>query len=157
MNWSHFPEECLWYLVPMSILHVAIFCVGYSILVTLAKLRRQRENLGRRVANFGLFLVLFLFVSSGVNGLWSCLIYGRLYRSLDYVFDFIPFWPICWRRVDTPWGDGHGELFTSLSQLNFVWLLFAVGTWAATIVIYRNTSRHLPPRIYKSVAEEEFQ
>ena len=63
----------------------------------------------------------------------SCLIWDRLYDSTDYVFDFMPFWPITRGVVDSPWGDERGRLLgVSLFQLLLVWLLFAAGTWGAT-------------------------
>jgi hypothetical protein len=133
--WSGYPEECLWYFVPMSIVHVGVFLIG---VVTLAIVRRhKRDSLLQRIGAFGMFIILFLIVGSLFNGLWSCLVYNRLYHSTDYIFDFIPFWPITWVRVDTPWGDGHGRLFVSLFELRLVWLLFAISTWGLTIFLYR--------------------
>jgi hypothetical protein len=141
--WAEFPAECLWYLVPMSVLHLAVFAVGCLTAVMVS--RGRPGKLRRRIGRFALFIGLLLIVGSLFNGLWSCLVYNRLYHSTDHIFDFIPFWPISWIAVDTPWGDGHGQLFTPLFVLNFVWLVFAVGTWAVTAFLYQILRRRLPP------------
>ena len=113
------------YFALMGVLHLAMFAVGCLILGALAI--RQRGTFLRRVGRLGLFLGLLLIVGSIFNGLWSCLIWGRLYFSTDYVFDFSPFWPITQKVIDAPFGDMRGELFgVSLFQLQLVWLLFAV-------------------------------
>jgi len=141
--WSDFPAECLWYLVPMSMLHLALFAVGCVVAVMVSW--RPPGTLRPRIGRFALFLGLLLVVGSLFNGLWSSLVFNRLYHSTDYIFDFVPFWPISSIAVDTPWGDGHGQLFISLFRLKFVWLLFAVGTWAVTIFLYQIIRRRLPP------------
>src|ERR1022692_2906748 len=123
--WSEFPTECLWYLMPMSVLHLVVFVVGFCVLLLLP--RRPRSTLKSRVGRFGLFLLLFLLVGSFFNGLWSCSVWDRLYDSTDYVFDFIPFWPITQSVIDAPWGDEHGRLLgVSLFQLQLVWFAFAM-------------------------------
>lgn len=134
--WSEFPAECLLYFALMGLVHLAIFVIGCLVLAALAI--RQRGTFLRRVRRFGLFIGLLLVVGSISNGLWSCLIWGRLYFSTDYVFDFSPFWPITQGLIDAPFGDMRGQLLgVSLFQLQLVWLLFAAGTWTATILLYR--------------------
>lgn len=92
-------------------------------------------------------MALFLLVAAFFNGLWSCSVWGWLYYSIDYVSDYSPFWPISQSVIDDHFGDRHGELFgVSLFQLQLVWLLFAIGTWSATIYLYR--------RVRRSVASE---
>ena len=141
--WSEFPAECLWYFVPMGVLHLAAFVVGCLVISGLAI--RQRGTFVRRVGRFGLFVGLLLVVGSLANGLWSCLVWGRLYFSTDYVFDFSPFWPITQGLIDAPFGDMRGQLLgLSLFQLQLVWLLFAASTWAFTIVLYRLICRRPP-------------
>jgi hypothetical protein len=126
----------------MGMLHLAVFVVGCVILAALAM--KQRGTFLRRVGRFGLFLGSLLIVGSVFNGLWSCLIFGRLYFSTDYVFDFSPFWPITQKVIDAPFGDLRGQLFgVSLFQLQLVWLLFAAGTWTVTIILYRFIRRRL--------------
>ena len=90
--WSQFPVECFWYLAPMSVVHLVAFLVGCIVLVLLP--RKQPGMLLRRIGRFGLFISLLLVVGSLFNGLWSCLVWERLYYSTDYLFDFVPFWPI---------------------------------------------------------------
>ena len=142
--WSEFPAECFWYLLPMSVLHLAAFVIGCVVLVVWP--RRAPGVLIRRIGRFALFTILFLLVGSLFNGLWSCLIWDRLYDSTDYVFDFMPFWPITQSVIDAPWGDERGRLLgVSLFQLQLVWFAFAASTWLITIIFYRIFSRRLPP------------
>jgi hypothetical protein len=142
-SWSEFPAECLIYLLVMGVFHLAIFAIGCLALAVLAI--RQRGTFLRRVGRFGILLGLLLMIGSVANGLWSCLVWGRLYFSTDYVFDFSPFWPITQKVIDAPFGDMRGELLgVSLSQLQLVWLLFAAGTWAVSIVLYRLICRRPP-------------
>jgi hypothetical protein len=131
------------YCLVMGVLHLAIFVIGCAVLGALAI--RQRRTFLRRVGHFGLFMGILLAVGSIFNGVWSCLIWGRLYFSTDYVFDFSPFWPITQKVIDAPFGDMRGELLSaSLLQLQLGWLLFATGTWAVTILVYRRVCRRPP-------------
>ena len=144
--WREFPAECLLYFVGMGILQLAVFVIGCLVLAVLA--RKQPGTFLRRVGHFGLFSVLLLVVGSLFNGLWSCLMWDRLYHSTDYFIDFTPFWPITKNVIDAAWGDDHGQLLgVSLLQLNCVWLLFAVGAWSATIFLYRLVSRHTQSKV----------
>ena len=128
--------ECLWYLIPMGMVHLAAFLVGCGIVAVLP--HRQPGTVGRRIGRLALFVGLLLLVGSVFNGLWSCLIWDRLYDSTDYVFDFMPFWPITRTVIDAPWGDERGRLIgVSLLQLQLIWLLFAAGTWGGTASLYR--------------------
>lgn len=89
-----------------------------------------------------MFLTLLLIVGALCNGVWSCLVRGRLYCSTDYVLDFTPFWPIKQRVIDLPFGDQRGQLFgVTLTQLNIVWLLFATGTYGVTALLYRGVQQ----------------
>jgi hypothetical protein len=142
-SWSEFPAECLMYFMVMGALHLAVFVVGCIILTALAI--RQRGTFLRRVRRFGLFVGLLLVVASFSNGFWSCLVWGRLYFSTDYVFDFSPFWPITQGLIDAPFGDMHGQLLgVSLLELQLVWFLFAAATWAVTILLFRSVCRQPP-------------
>ena len=144
--WSEFPTECFWYLAPMSMLHLVVFAAGCLVAVMIP--RKQPGTLLRRIGRLGLFIGLLLVVGSLFNGLWSCLLWDRLYHSNDYLFDFTPIWPITWSMIDRPFGNEHGQLLgVSLFQLQLVWLLFAVGTWGVTIFLYRLVRRRLPPNI----------
>jgi hypothetical protein len=134
--WGEFPAEWLWYFVPMSVVHFAVFLLGFLVMAVL--LWNERGVLARRTRRLALFIGLLLISGSVFNGLWSCLIWDRLYDSTDYVFDFTPFWPITRSVIDTPWGGERGGLMgVSLFQLQLVWLLFAAATWGVTIFLYR--------------------
>jgi hypothetical protein len=142
-SWSEFPTECLLYFALMGVLHLAAFLVGCLVLAALAI--KQRGTFLRRAGCLGLFLGLLLMVGSIFNGVWSCVIWGRLYFSTDYVFDFSPFWPITQSVIDAPFGDMRGQLLgASLFQLQVVWLLFAAGTWTVSILLYRFIRRSPP-------------
>ena len=134
-SWSEFPFECGIYFVFMGVLHLGLFAIGSLIFAVFAI--RQRGRFLRRVDRLGLFLGLLLLVGSVANGLWSCFVWGRLYYSTDYVFDFSSFWPITQWTIDGPFGTERGQLLgASLFQVQLVWLLFAAGTWTATILLY---------------------
>ena len=139
-SWSDFPVDCMWYFVVMGVLHLAIFVVGVLVIAALAI--KQRRDFIKRVGRFGLFMGLLLIVGSVINGVWSCAIWGRLYFSTDYIFDFSPFWPITQKLIDARFGDKQGQLIgVSIFQLQLIWLLFAITTWAATIISYRYICR----------------
>ena len=141
--WSQFPFEFGIYFEFMEMLHLVLFAVGCLIFAMLAI--RQRGRFLRRVGRLGLFLGLLLLVGSVANGLWSCLVWGRLYYSTDYVFDFSAFWPITQWTIDAPFGTERGQLLgVSLFQVQLVWLLFAAGTWTATILLYRLICKRPP-------------
>lgn len=141
--WSGFPLEFWIYFEFMGVLHLALFTLGCLIFALLAI--RQRGKFLGRMCRLGLFLGLLLVIGSVANGLWSCLVWGRLYDSVDYVFDFSAFWPITQGVIDARFGDERGHLFgVSLFQLQLVWLLFATGTWTATILLYRLFCRRPP-------------
>ena len=139
----------------MGVLHLTAFVVGCFVIAAVAI--RQRGTFLRRAGRFGLFVGLLLIVGSLANGLWSCLVWGRLYFSTDYVFDFSPLWPITQKVIDAPFGDMRGQLLgVSLFQLQLVWLLFAVGTCAITIVLYRLICRR-PPANHRSQRTPRFR
>ena len=142
-SWTAFPGECLIYLSIMVMVHLALFVVGCLALCGVALW--NRGTFVNRARRLGLFLGLLLAVGSISNGFWSCLIWRRLYYSTDYTFDFSPFWPITQGVIDAPFGEMRGQLFgVSLFQLQLIWLLFALGTWAASIALYRFISRRSP-------------
>jgi hypothetical protein len=133
----------MYYFMLMGLFHLALFVTGSLVFTVLAI--RQRGRFLKRVRGLGLFLGLLLVIGSVANGLWSCLVWGRLYFSTDYVFDFSPFWPVTQQVIDAPFGDMRGQLFgVSLLQLQLVWLLFAASTWALTILSYRLICRRPP-------------
>lgn len=128
--------ECLWYLVPMSVVHLLLFLVYCPIFGSIS---------WPRLRHIALFFGLLLIAGSIFNGLWSCMIYGRLYDSADYIFDFTPFCPITKGLINETFGNHHGRLLgVALWQLNLVWLLFALGTWSSTICLYRLICKQWP-------------
>jgi hypothetical protein len=136
------PDGVLFYLLVMGCLHIPLVVVGSLVLALLP--RKQPNIFTRRFVRFGLFVGLLLFVGSFFNGLWSCLVFDRLYHSADYSVDFIPFWPITQGVIDSTFGDEHGQLLgVSLTELQLVWLIFALGTWGATIFLYWLAKRSL--------------
>src|SRR5947208_14690753 len=133
--WSELPTECFWYLFLMASVHIVVCAVDSAISAFMPS--KHPGGKLRRIARLGFFNLLLLIVATMFNGLWSCLIWGRLYDSTDYTFDFVPFWPITQAVIDSPWGNDHGHLLgVSLFQLQLVWFLFAAGTWAVTIFLY---------------------
>jgi len=143
--WTQFPMELFWYVCPiMGTLHLAVFILGCIVLLFFP--RKQPGTLKRRIGRFGLFLFLLLLVGAFFNGLWSCLVWDRLYDSTDYLFDFSPFWPITQSTIDRPFGAERGRLMgVSLFQLQLIWLLFAIGVWTVAIFLYRIICRRSPP------------
>ena len=132
--------ECILYLACTGCFLVPLFTVVCLVLALLP--RTNPEVLSIRIAHFGLFLGFFLAIGAIFNGLWSCLVFNRLYYSADYCVDFFPFWPITKAMIERPFGSEQGKLFgDSLLQLQLVWLLFALGTWGVTILFYRPFSR----------------
>jgi hypothetical protein len=129
--WHDYFAECFLYFVFIGAIHVVVFIIG-SLLLFLSS-RKKLGVLPKRIGHFGLYLLLFLVVGSLVNGAWSCLIYGHIYDSRDYVVDFMPFWPVV-INADPPQVKSYG---TTLTELNVIWFAFAVFTWTATIVLYR--------------------
>src|SRR5262249_23505222 len=145
---------CFYYLYFMTALHLAAFGLG-SVIVAILPSKRRGTRL-RRMGRFGLYNGLLLLVGSLFNGFWSCLIWDRLYDSTDYVFDFLPFWPITRGVIDAPWGNERGQLLgVSLFQLQLVWLLFAAGTWAVTTLLYRRLARRLawPTNVVEDIVQ----
>jgi hypothetical protein len=136
--WSEFPTEFCIYLVLTGILHLVAFAFSCIVLPVLAPPGRLLKCLGR----LALFLVLLLLIGAVFNGLWSCLVWDRLYHSVDYTVDFMPFWPITQGVIDEHWGDYRGRLLgVSLFQLQLVWAVFAAGTWGVTVFLYRAICR----------------
>src|SRR5580704_16066573 len=115
IGWGNYIYQCLWYLVPMAVLHFTVFVIGCAVLLLFSL--RKLGSLRTRIFDFGVFLGLLLIVGSLMNGIWGCLIYNHLYHSADYIFDFSPFWPVT-MNADRPRVDIYG---TTLLELNAVW------------------------------------
>jgi hypothetical protein len=128
--------ECAWYWAFMSVVHIVLFALGVGVLAL--ALRFRRGQFRSWFVRWALFSVC-LFITAGLaSGLWSCLVFGRLYWSTDYIFDFTPFWPVTQRTLDHSFGGQVGGLLgISLLQLQALWLLFATITWGAAALLYR--------------------
>jgi hypothetical protein len=138
--WRDYLQECLMYLVIMGLAYFIVFVIGCLIVAALP--RRDPGICRRRIGHLGLFLIVLLAVSALANGLWSCLIYNRLYHSSDYVFDFLPFVPVT-MNADPPRVEGFG---TTSIELNAVWCAFATFTWVVTIALYRVIAQRMAKR-----------
>jgi hypothetical protein len=131
-----YPIECAWYWGPMSVVHAALFVVGVLCITALALW--SRGHFRRRCRRWAIFNVCFFLTAGLVNGLWSCLVFGHLYWTTDYVFDFTPFWPVTQSLLDARFGDQVGGLLgISLFQLQALWLLFAISAWLGAFTLYR--------------------
>jgi hypothetical protein len=117
----------------MSLFHLCLFAVGWAILAFLPG--KGQNHFPRRVGRLGLFLGLLLVVGSLLNALWSCVVYGRFYESSDYVFGFLPFWPLTKYWIEMHGDDG--QLMNVPLQLQFIWFVFTASTWGFTIFLYR--------------------
>ena len=136
---ERFISECGWYFVPMSILHFAAFVIGCIVLIFFCE---KPGTYLPRVGWFGTFLALLLIVGSLFNGLWSCFVWGRLYYSADYVFDFSLFFPINQNYIDITFGNERGKLLgVSMLQLQCVWGLYSAGVWSLTVMLYMQFRR----------------
>jgi hypothetical protein len=143
MPWSDFPTKCFIYLLFGGIAHVLFFFFGFfCIVVVSAPSQRLCLHLSQNLRRFTLFSLLFLPVAAIFNGVWSCTIWGQFYDSTDYVIDFLPFWPIARGIIDAPFVNERGQLLgISLFELQLIWFVFAVGTWAVTYCLYKQVLR----------------
>lgn len=128
--------ECAWYWAFMSVVHIVLFALGVAVLALASRSRRGQFR--SWFLRWALFSVC-LFITAGLtNGLWSCLVFGRLYWSTDYIFDFSPFLPITQRVLDYRFGGQAGGLLgVSLLQLQALWLVFSVCAWVSGYALYR--------------------
>jgi hypothetical protein len=134
MNWSHdpkswldFPAECVWYLMPGVVFHAIGFIVSLVVIMVLDWFRYHQLRLSALMI-FQAYLIIFAMIA---NGIWSCIVWGNLYWSVDYTSDFSVFMPIRRSRVEYSWGTemAGGLNGITLTQLNLVWALFAVSAW----------------------------
>ena len=142
-----YPIECFWYWFPLgAVVHGAFFLAGVILIGAIFLFRRGHFR--RWFSRWAVFNVC-LFVTAGLtNGLWSCFIFGRLYWSADYIFDFTPFWPVTQRTLDFPHGREVGGLLgISLLQLQALWVPFAVTAWVSAFALYRFYSARHASRI----------
>jgi hypothetical protein len=135
------PIEAFGYFVVMGFFHLAVMIAVLLLAVPLLFVSRRMYFVYTR--GFCVFNVLLLVLSSILNGVWSCAIWGNIYFSTDYVIDFTPFWPITQNLIDMSFGDVSGDIFYGLSILHVqaIWLGFAFAAWAGTVFLYSKTRR----------------
>ena len=143
-------EELPFYLVFLGIVHVILFAAFCFLIGPRRKYWRPFQF--RRAA---LFFVLLLAVGAIFDGLWSCEIYTRLYYTMDYFCDFIPFVPFFggMRADGRGWGGLKG---VTLWQVELVWLIFAVCAWSSTVFLYRLICRRWPFNVKKLFHRDYF-
>ena len=153
-SWSEFPTECLWYLLPGGLFHLIAVPVILGAMATLAWFGLFRP----RISTLMIFQAYLLISSMIVNGFWSCIIWGKLYWSVDYTSDFSVFMPIRSSQIDYSWSPEMvgGLNGVTLTQLNLVWASFAIYAWILAFLATRwtittlskrqeNKSRHATP------------
>ena len=120
----------------MGLFHLALLLVALVLGLPCLFVSRAKYVIFAR--GFAVFNVLLWFCGMAANLLWDTFVFKTLYTSTDYVFDFIPFFPITQGYIDRPWGDQTGHIFHGLSILHIqiLWFLFAFATWMTTIFLY---------------------
>ncbi len=142
--------ECAWYWAFMEVVHTLLFALGVGVLALASRYRRGQFR--SWFVHWALFSLCSFIMAGLMSGLWSCLVFGRLYWSTDYVFDFTPFWPVTQRTLDHSFGGQVGGLLgISLFPLQALWLLFATITWLSagytTHLTMRWSERRTAPRL----------
>jgi hypothetical protein len=101
-----------------------------------------------RISTLMIFQAYLLISSMIVNGFWSCIIWGKLYWSVDYTSDFSVFIPIRRSQIEYSWSAemAGGLNGVTLTQLNLVWALFAISAWVLAFLATRWTISTLSKR-----------
>mgnify|MGYP007092108871 CR=1 FL=1 len=101
-----------------------------------------------RISTVMIFQAYLLISSMIVNGFWSCIIWGKLYWSVDYTSDFSVFMPIRRSQIEYSWSAemAGGLNRVTLTQLNLVWALFAISAWVLAFLATRWTISTLSKR-----------
>ena len=125
------------YLLFVGIAYAAVFLVGCVVAAAIKP--RSVRCYSLRLRNLAIFLIILLLVGDAYGCIWGDLIWGRFYRSTDYCgTDFLPFLPVTRVVIDAAMGsEPHGLMGITLFELNLIWSLFALTTWATTIASYR--------------------
>ena len=150
-SWIDFIPECLWYLMPNGILHLAIFILSATLFGIMWRCGVRRLP---RFRSLLLFQVYLLLCAMFMNGIWSCTIWARLYWSVDYTSDFSPFYPITSGLIHYSWSEKMtgGLNGISLTTLNGVWLIFALLTWILAVLLTRFTLTRIHPQECEQIA-----
>lgn len=125
----------------MGLFHLAF--VTAALVLALPWLFISKRKYGIFARGFTAFNALLWLCGTATNFLWGTFVFGRLYTSTDYVFDFIPFLPITQAHIDRPWANETGHIFHGLNILHIqgLWFLFALATWLAAIYLYSRTRK----------------
>ncbi|MGI6100599.1 MAG: hypothetical protein GX174_04835 [Lentisphaerae bacterium] len=125
----------------MGLFHLALVAVALILALPWRFVSKQKYVIFAR--GFFVFNATLWLCGMVANLLWDTFIFGRLYTSTDYVFDFFPFFPITQGYIDRPWGDETGQIFHGLNirHIQLIWLLFACITWLATFFLYSRVPR----------------
>ncbi|MEO6054029.1 MAG: hypothetical protein ABIP97_08465 [Chthoniobacterales bacterium] len=123
-------------LVFMSAACSPVFLIGCIVALFIPP--KNKPAYHGRVGRFGLLLITFVVTWVLFNSLWSTYIWSHFYYSTDFLYtDFLPYWPITQGYIDIPFGNEKGYLIgITITQLQLLWLLFAIGTWSFTFVLY---------------------
>ena len=120
------------YLMSGLFLHLVVYVLS---VVGIAVIRLASSRQPKFSTAF-IFQVFLLFTGMLSNGIWSSVVWGRLYWSVDYVSDFSVFIPLLRNQVKGSWGPDQESALNgiTLTQLNLVWLIFALGAWGIAVV-----------------------
>lgn len=129
------------YAMLMGLVH-GLVVVGAALLAT-PVLFVCRRKYWMFLRGFAVFNALLLVCGTVANLLWDRFIFGNVYVSTDYVFDFTPFLPITQAWVDAPWGNQTGAIYQGLNILHvqIIWFAFAFATWMTAIYLYERVRR----------------
>lgn len=135
--------ECALYCGLVGIFHLVVLGIIGILCGGLWGVFRQKKYLVF-LYNSSIFLYLLLISGACAHTLWSVLVFGRWYVSMDYVVDFYPFFPITQTTLDFQWGEQAGYLIGSIDliHLQLLWAVFALMTWLLTVIVYKEV-KHL--------------
>lgn len=134
-SWSEFPAECFWYLLPGIAFHILAVVLSSIGIRAIRSVSRYRPKFSTAMIFQGYLLIAAMIA----NGIWSCVIWGRFYWSIDYTADFSVFMPFVRNQVTGGWSATYYNSLNgvSLTELNMFWLIFALGAWTAAFFATR--------------------
>lgn len=86
----------------------------------------------------GIFLILLLFYGAIGQIIWNSAVFGKLYYSTDYVFGYLPFYPITQAEINAEFAGERGALLngSSLWTVNSVWSIITACVWITATLSY---------------------
>ena len=129
------------YFLLAGMVHAALAAAGLVLALPLVFFRHHAYVVFAR--GFVVFNVLLLICGCAANLLWDRFVFGTVYVSMDYVFDFTPFWPLSQRHIDMKWGDVSGEIYhgMGMAHVRALWAAFSFAAWMGTIFLYSRIRR----------------